>query len=264
MDFEHGVTVAPPWNEIASHASVADTRDQPGQFLPWRAASTPRPRILGRDNHKTVVPSGATDRICGYQSSQGKRQRCENESALYRWSAARNIALIQAHPGAFTPFQAPWHPLSEPRGLSDAFVYGIEISSVSRVQWEDGYRAALDAGYRFFPAFGSDLHHLQGGVPDCGDGSAPTLADGASICWTSDASWDRAKLVGAMRDRACFVSRAWKPELQMDACARPAAARSCSGAPIPMGGLSTTPTSACACASSRETTCATRPTPRAA
>lgn len=237
VDFARGTSVAPPWNEIASHASVADTRDQPGSFLAIAGREFTAPPYRGRSNHKTVIPSGATDRICGYQSSQGKRQRCENESALYRWSAARNIALIQAHPGAFTPFQAPWHPTSEPRGISDAFVYGVEVSSAAGLQWEDGYRAALDAGYRFFPAFGSDDHHLQGGVPGCSEGVEPTLARGATVCWLPDSSWSRPELVDAMRARACFASSAWKPLLQLDACPTQGSipGQPCSGTLVTMG-----------------------------
>jgi hypothetical protein len=243
VDFARGTSVAPPWNEIASHVSVAETRDQPGSFLAIAGREFTAPLYRGRANHKTVIPSGATDRICGYQSSQGKRQRCENESALYRWSAARNVALIQAHPGSFAPFHAPWHPVTEPRGISDAFVYGVEVSSASGLQWEDGYRAALDAGYRFFPAFGSDDHHLQGSVPGCSDGNAPTLARGATVCWLPDANWSRPALVDAMRARACFASSAWKPLLQLDACPTQGSSpgQGCSGPLVTMGSIVSAP-----------------------
>ena len=239
VDFTSGQSVWPPANEIRSHASVADTRNAPGAFLAIAGREFTAPTYRGRINHKVVVPPGSTDRICGYQSSQGKRHRCADESALYRWSAAGGIALIQAHPGEFAPYQAPWHPLSEPRGISDVFVYGVEVGSDAGLQWEDGYRAALDAGYRFFPAYGSDQHHLQGGVPGCGDGATPTLANGATVCWLPDASWDRPGLVAAMRDRACYFSRAWKPTLQLDACAvgSGAAGAACTGPRVAMGGL---------------------------
>jgi hypothetical protein len=237
-DFALGGSVSPPWNEVASLSSVAETRSVPGSFAAIAGREYTAPLFLGRANHKTVVPRGATDRICGSLSEQGKRHRCATESDLYRWSAAQGAALIQAHPGEFTPYQAQWHPVSEPRGMSDAFVFGIEILNDAGVQWEDGYRNALDAGYRFFPAYGSDVHHMQGGVPDCSDGAPPTLEHGATVCWTPDADWDAGDLVDAMRDRDCYVSRGWKPTLQVDACAAisvPPGA-SCIGPPTRMGG----------------------------
>jgi len=237
-DFALGGTVSPPWNEIASLSSVADTRTLPGSFLAIAGREYTAPVYRGRANHKTVIPPGATDRICGSLSDQGKRHRCASESDLYRWSAAEGGALIQAHPGAFTPNQAQWHPLSEPRGISDVFVFGVEIGSAAGTQWEDGYRNALDAGYRFFPAFGGDVHHMQGGVADCGDGAAPTIEQGATVCWTPSGAWDREDLVGAMRDRACYASRAWKPTLQLDACGATSTlpGASCLGPLVRMGG----------------------------
>lgn len=238
-DFALGGSVSPPWNEIASLSSAADTRNVPGSFLAIAGREYTAPSFLGRPNHKSVIPRGATDRICGSLSEQGKRHRCASESDLYRWSAAEGGALIQAHPGEFTPYQAQWHPLTAPRGISDVFVFGIEILNGDGVQWEDGYRNALDAGYRFFPAYGSDVHHMQGGVPDCSDGAPPTIEHGATVCWAPGAAWDRVDLVNSMRDRACYVSRAWKPTLQVDACAAVSAppGASCVGPPAQMGAI---------------------------
>jgi len=151
-DWLHGGVVSPPWSEATSLSTLAEARSTPGRFAAFAGREFTAPAYRGRVNHKVVLPPDGTDRICGYQSSQGKRNLCANESDLYRWSARIGAALIQAHPGAFSPYQAEWDPVAEPRGISDAFVSGIEVANASGLSWEDGYRNALDQGDRFFPS----------------------------------------------------------------------------------------------------------------
>jgi hypothetical protein len=237
-DWLTGGVVSPPWSEVTSLSTLADARSAAGLFAAFAGREFTAPEYRGRVNHKVVVPPSATDRICGYQSNQGKRNLCANESDLYRWSARIGAALIQAHPGEFSPYQAEWDPVAEPRGITDAFVSGVEIANAAGLTWEDGYRNALDRGYRFFPSYGSDSHHMHDAGGSCNPGGPPSLADGAAICWVGSSAFTRADVVSAMNARACYVASHWKPELQMDACALgvPGPYGSvCIGAPVRMG-----------------------------
>jgi len=248
-DYDNGGTVSPGWNEALSLSSAAEAANDPaGGFVAfagreYTTTSPSSPPDLGQGpkqgGHKVVVLPGVTDTICGplAPNEQGRPNDCD-ETELYDWVDDEGGILIQAHPsqwlsGTFTR----WHPGTARGGLTDVFVQGAEVASASSLSWENAFQVALQNGYRFFPAFGSDKHNLnvQALLPSCSNQPAPGPQNGATMCWVPSGGMTRATIIDAMRERRCYYSRSHKPTLEYEIRNEPA------DPPLPMGSLVSVP-----------------------
>ncbi len=233
--------VDPPWNETLSHSTAAMVKNVPGSFLAFAGREyTPA------SPHTIAIPNGDPDTDCTKATiaAYPLDDRCPSISDLYRWTARWGKGvLIRAHPLDDVPDNgfAGWNPdpgsgPAYQNGFSDSAIQGIEVGNfVSFNQGQEAaYRTGLRLGYRLFPSYGSDLH----GLAACKN--YPSLLEqGAAICWVRPpeaASWNRQSLIDAMHERRCYYSRAFKPDLRIEACAADATG-SCTGPVVQMGGL---------------------------
>jgi len=237
-DYQSGGQVTPGWNESLSLSTAAEVMNDPGNgFLAFsgREYTTDQSHAQGSGaglgGHKIVIPPGPTKRICGpLNYLQGPQNECD-ETDLYLWSHEIGAAIIQAHPGSWDDGMEPWHPADRPAGMSDLFVYGVEVGRYAGLAWEHGYQQGLSNGYRLFPSYGSDIHHV--GLTDldlaCPGNKISTPARGALICWVPEGDYGRPDLIEAMQSRNCFYSRSHKPWLEYEMRDTP------SDPPLPMG-----------------------------
>ena len=189
--------------------------------------------------HKLTILPGSTHPLCAASDGNASQnldasQLC-SEYDLFVYAANEGAAIVQAHPGdasgpAVFP---PLHPSNSPGGYTDSHFHGIEVASKLTVTngtgklwthnyrvdegYERAYHQALRAGYRLFPAFGSDVH--PGGCTNVNVGTELlTPNNGATVCWVDEPNGttaDRGAIVAAMRARRCYFSRAFKPRFEL-------------------------------------------------
>jgi len=218
----------PPWNEAVALSRLADaaTVEGEGGFLAFDGREftnsnfTPIGVGAREAGHKIVIVPSGTRGLCAADGTRNGNEYCKSEWALFRWALRAGEprpVIVQAHPGAAEAMDLrPLHPRNAPGGFSDQFVFGIEVGNqVEGLRWEPAYQRALHLGYRLFPAYGSDNHDAT--FP----GNAPSLRQGATICWASART--RRALLEAMRERRCYYSAGGRPELRYEMRAHGAA-----------------------------------------
>lgn len=243
-NYRSGGTVVPGYNEALSFSTAAAKENAAaGSFVAFAGREfttlegTAQSAAKGQGGHKIVVLPASSDRICGYLgTAQGRTNDCD-ETQLYDWVYDQGGVIIQAHPGTWAAGMTPWHPDTAPAGITELFVHGVEVGSAGGLRWEDGFQTALGSGVRVFPSFGSDRHSLQLaelGI-GCSNGSAPSLAYGAVICWASDGGASPDSVVEAMRERRCYYTRSHQPRLEYEL------RDELTSAPVLMGGMARVP-----------------------
>ncbi len=220
-------------NEALSHSTAANLKNTPGQFV----AFSGREYTNGQNPHTVVIPAGDTDTVCRISRESPEQtvpvpeaDRCANEGDLYRWIHRSSVdhgggdgVLIRAHPEDPTTTSGQnWHPHYRPHGFSDRSIYGMEVGKqyATGPNWEVTYQRYLARGHRLFPTYGSDVHELHQTMSTCAGEHPPLLRTGATICWVEagGAPWNRSHLIGAMRERRCYYSSAFKPRLEIEGC----------------------------------------------
>ncbi len=216
-----GAILSPRSNEALALSRLATSKTVEGEggFLALTGreftnyAFTQKGVASREGGHKVVILPGETRGMCADDGWLAGDEYCADEYRLYRWLATSSRpqgALIQAHPGAADAMDLrPLHPANAPGGFSDAFVQGVEVGSGKRdPEWEASYQRMLRAGYRVFPAYGSDSHDATG------PRSAASLRNGATVCWV----WakTRAALVDAMHARRCYYAASGRPALRFE------------------------------------------------
>ncbi len=226
-----------PWNESTarSRAAIAATTPSFAAFA-GREFTTIQSIFRGScvgcpsggcplcGGHKLAIPLREATTLCSaFTALVAQVDRCPSEGDLYEWISELDGVLIQAHPEGGSPGPL-FDPLTAPGGFSDLYVQGMEVGS-EWFNWSNyqSYLQALQAGYRLFPAFGSDDHFPAGILPE----------RGATICWADSLS--REAVIGAMKARRCYYAKTARPTLRFEASAV------AGGAASAMGGLLSLP-----------------------
>lgn len=232
-DYVRGGTVSPPFNEALSLSSAAARSSVPGEFAAiagrefTTASFVPRGGQPGDGGHKVLLFARPQAASCGVSTDPQASTTCSGETDVYRWVRDENGAAIQAHPGSLPKLVG--YSRANRGGFTDKYVHGIEVGKSNAFQpaWELGFQKTLQIGYRLFPAYGSDQHHL-GNVDTCSRGGPPQPAAGATVCWVEQIEPDA--ILAAMRARRCYYSRSHTPVVQIEGLPTDGTS------PSPMGG----------------------------